>query len=241
MAAYEPVSPAGSMTYEPISPCGSLAYEPVSPRVNKPTFWFLNRNIPEVTKNKFRPINEWRDYIRTYLLVEKRNPRFADEEYRTMILNNLDTIQKDHEKWENSLPTPRASPTQEPILVSPYADHVVVRLRVTKSGTVRSYVGAPMESIYENYYNKCKFPPLDVKLKALKNFGYPNHVLEKVLINAQKPKSNDDDFIESIFGKFSGKTSKPKKKSVMDELRSKFKIRKVKPVEAPPEKDEDEE
>ena len=228
------------MTYEPISPCGSLTYEPVSPRVNKPTFWFLNRNIPEVTKKKFTPINDWRDYIRTYLLVEKRNPRFADEEYRTMILNNLDKIQKDHEKWEASLETPRDTVKPEPIDVPSRTDHVVVRLRVTNSGKIRTYVGAPMEALHENYYKKCKNPPIDVKLKSLKNFGYPNHVLEKILINSQKPKSNDDDFIESIFGKFSGKTSKPKKKSVMDELRSKFKIRKVKPVEAPPGKDEDE-
>jgi hypothetical protein len=240
MATYEPVSPCGSTTYEPVSPCGSTTYEPVSPRVNRHTFWFMKPEGPKVPEKKFSPITGWRDYIRMYLSVEKRNPKFSnDEEYRTMVLSTLDKLQKDHEKWENSLPTPRASPTQEPILVSPYADHVVVRLRVTKSGTVRSYVGAPMESIYENYYNKCKFPPLDVKLKALKNFGYPNHVLEKVLINAQKPKKNDDDFIESIFGNFSGKTSKPKKKSVMEELRSRLKIKKIKSVEAPPDESEE--
>jgi hypothetical protein len=71
---------------------------------------------------------------------------------------------------------------------------------------------------------------LDVKIRAFKNFGYPDHVLEKVLINGQKPKPNDDEFIESIFGKYNNKTSKPKKKKVMDELISRLKIKKVKMV-----------
>ena len=146
-----------------------------------------------------------------------------------MIMDILDKIRKEHEDWEETKYTSEPPPSKEPITVSSDIDHVVVRLRVV-GDRVKTYVGAPMNVIHEKYYSKCIKPPLDIKLRALKNFGYPDHVLEKVLINAQKPKPNHDDFIESIFGKYSNKTSKPKKKNVMDELVSRLKIKKIKTV-----------
>lgn len=230
MAIYQPLSPAGSLTYEPVSPRRSVVYEPSSPR-KEPFEWsFLKRKIPPPKQSRFVPINNWREHIRTYLLNEQRNPRFEKEEYRSMIMGILDKIRSEHEEWEVSKETPEPPPTKEPIAVSSDLDHVVVRLRVVGGDRVRAYVGAPMSVLHEKYYSKCIKPPLDVQLRALKNFGYPDHVLEKVLINAQKPKPNDDDFIESIFGKYTNKTSKPKKKKVMDELISRLKIKKVKVV-----------
>jgi len=104
--------------------------------------------------------------------------------------------------------------------------HVFVNMKVLSNGTVRVKLTAPMEPVYE-YQRKGKMAPIDVRIRAAKGFGYPDYILEKMLLHDDYMKKNKDkldDFIDKIFGKsILTKTSKPKAKSVHEALSSKFK------------------
>ena len=104
--------------------------------------------------------------------------------------------------------------------------HVFSNLKVLKNGTVRIKFTVPMEPVY-TYQMKQKTAPIDVRLRAAKGFGYPDEVLEKMLINHDRKKINIpklDNFIDNIFGKaVSAKASKPKSKTTQELLNSKFK------------------
>jgi hypothetical protein len=104
--------------------------------------------------------------------------------------------------------------------------HVFSAMKVLKNGEVRIKFTVPMEPVYE-YQKKGKMAPIEVRLRCAKAFGYPDSVLEKMLARddyMKKNKNNLDEFINTIFGKsILTKTSKPKVKSIMDALTSKFK------------------
>jgi len=104
--------------------------------------------------------------------------------------------------------------------------HAFVNMKVLSNGTVRVKLTVPMEPVYE-YQRKGKMAPIDVRIRAAKGFGYPDYILEKMLLHDDYMKKNKDkldDFIDKIFGKsLLTKTSKPKAKSVHEALSSKFK------------------
>lgn len=101
-------------------------------------------------------------------------------------------------------------------------DHVCVSLTVLKTGKVRAKVEAPMANLFSKYYTKGLKPPVDEHIRALKAFGYPDDILERVLEKEQKGVDNTD--IDLIFSKYSKKSSsKPKKLSVRESLNKKIK------------------
>lgn len=101
-------------------------------------------------------------------------------------------------------------------------DYVCVNLTVSKSGNVRAKVEAPMANLFAKYYTKGIKPPVDEHIRALKAFGYPDDILERVLAKDQKKENKDD--IELIFGKYSKKSSsKPKKLTSRESLKRKMK------------------
>ena len=103
---------------------------------------------------------------------------------------------------------------------------VFTTLKVLKNGTVRVSITAPMEPVYE-YQKKGKMAPLPVRIKACKGFGYPDCVLEKMIIHDDYMKSISDsldEFIENIFGQFTNsKVSKPKSKTIQESINTKLK------------------
>jgi hypothetical protein len=82
------------------------------------------------------------------------------------------------------------------------------------------------------YELKGKVAPIDVRIKAAKGFGYPESVLTKMLDfhDARKSRTEKlDEFVESIFGKYTtAKSNKPKKKTNQEALNSKLKKKPLK-------------
>lgn len=172
----------------------------------------MNRVQTSKTPKRFRPVMYWE----SYLLDLERTGTSKDV---------VDRIRKDHEECESENPL---SIQKEIVDIPSDPLSVVSKLSVSKSGKVKVYLEAPMEVLHTKYYSKGKRPPIDEQLKALKKFGYPESVLLRVLEKHQRreEKSADLDlFIERIFGKGGGKVSKPKAKSVMDQLSSMLKIK----------------
>jgi hypothetical protein len=103
---------------------------------------------------------------------------------------------------------------------------VFTTLKVLNSGIVRVKISVPMEPVHL-YEKKGKVAPLEVRIRAAKGFGYPDHVLENMIRHHDETKVQSkklDEFIDSIFGKCtSAKTSKPKVKTVHESLNTKFK------------------
>ena len=164
---------------------------------------------------RFRPVQYWRGYVK-------------DLERTGTEKSILDRIQSDHEEWENEHPENREVSEKEVISVPNRVDSVVVNMTVTKTGKIKVHTIAPMATLYEKYHSKGIRPPLDEFLKALKKFGYSERILLNVLEKSQRREAKSaelDAFIERIFGKGGGKASKPKAKSVMDQLSSMFKIK----------------
>ena len=104
--------------------------------------------------------------------------------------------------------------------------YVFSNMKVLKNGTVRIKFTVPMEPVYE-IMKTGHMPPIEVRIKAAKGFGYPDYVLENMIKKHDYLKNNSDEldeFIEVIFGKcLTSKTSKPKAKSIQETLNSKLK------------------
>jgi hypothetical protein len=234
MAVYAPMSPRSG--YEPSSP--RAGYVPMSPRVgvSRPSFIqgiIDNMKVPIRNinfKDTWRPIANYKEYLQVLERHERSNAASMTpekgEKYLIESLKRISEIRERHEKWEADNPPREPTPTKEPINVPDDMDHVVVNLKVLKSGKVKVHMSAPMNELYVNYYKKFTRPPIDVHLKALKRFGYPDWVLERVLRKHEKlPEKlkEMDEMIERVFGKYSSsKPSKPKKKTVVEAINTKM-------------------
>lgn len=103
--------------------------------------------------------------------------------------------------------------------------HVFVNMKIGKSG-VKIKITVPMEPVID-YQKKAKLAPLAVRVKAFKNFGYPDSVVLKMIehddkMNRQRPEL--DKWFDKIFGEYdTKKVSKPKAKSIQETLTSKMK------------------
>ena len=95
------------------------------------------------------------------------------------------------------------------------------------SGKVKAKIICPLTKIYENYFSNTVKPPIGEYIRGLKSFGYPDDVLEMVLTREQtrsKDKIRMENVIESIFGKYSTKSSsKPKKATTKEQLTKRLK------------------
>ena len=184
----------------------------------------LRINKVAIKRDTFVPVVDWRDY----LLDLKRTGTGKDI---------LDCIQSKHERWERLHPPPARKPVEPPLDVSSDPLHVVVNLTITKTGKVKVTARAPMEHIYNEYISKGTKAPIDEYLKALKRFGYPESVLLNVLEKYQRREAESDEldtFIELVFGKGRGKTSKPKLRSVKERLTTRLKLKNIKQTVAEP-------
>lgn len=75
-----------------------------------------------------------------------------------------------------------------------------------------------IQRLYTEYYNKQTMPPIEERVKAFREAGYPEHVLEDMVTKHLKridSKNEDEQFIKNIFGEVSNKKeSQPKKKTL---------------------------
>jgi len=166
----------------------------------------FNKKIRNFSYYTFKPIHNIEGYIHSL--------NVSDEE--------ADKIRQLHFLE----PEPINNNTHEKFVVPSDPLHVFSNMKVLKNGTVRIKFTVPMEPVYE-YQRKGKMAPLDIRIRAAKGFGYPDYILEKMILHDDYMKRNSkklDDFIELIFGKsIIAKSSKPKAKSIYDALSSKFK------------------
>lgn len=148
-------------------------------------------------------------------------------EYFTRCDAIIQKIISDHEKWEAEHPPAPPRELKKGYNVPNDIEHVVVKLDITKAGKVKAKIYAPMAEIHHKYYSKGVKPPTDVYIRALKDFGYPDEALEKVLIKAQnapKLKAQMEEVFERVFGGTSNtKPSKPKKGTVTQEINKRMK------------------
>jgi hypothetical protein len=198
---------------------------------------------PVVQKSRFAPVQNWESYLETMKLMNdkqleelsKQIDKSIYDEHKSKLRRQYDImkttseeaisrIRKQHEDFYRNVSPPPPPQPKEVINVPDSIDHVIVNTRVTESGEVKVKVHAPMAVIQEKYFSKCIRPPLKEYLKALKLFGYPDSVLEKVFksyMNMEEEKKKMGEVIDNVFKKYnlSGKPTKPKKvpvsKSIM--------------------------
>jgi len=108
--------------------------------------------------------------------------------------------------WRDICPTPRK--VKEPINVSKDPFHVVTKLTVDESGHVSVKISAPLESIYKNYFHKLKKPPFDEYIEALREFGYPEWALQRMIKKRKDSPLPEKSVMEALQA---DKPSKPKK------------------------------
>lgn len=114
-------------------------------------------------------------------------------------------------EWRSSCPTPLPV-TAEPINVPNDPYHVIVKLKVGEDGKIGVKASAPLAVIYNKYFNNLRRPPTDEYIIALREFGYPEWVLDRI-----KTRQVKNVFVEperSVMEalKAEEKKSKPKKK-----------------------------
>jgi phosphoglycolate phosphatase-like HAD superfamily hydrolase len=78
-----------------------------------------------------------------------------------------------------------------------------------------------IEKLYADYYNKHEMPPIDVRIKAFREAGYPEEILTSMKEKwearlAARPEF--DKFVHDIFGKVSTKKDAPPKKKTLSQL-----------------------
>ena len=124
--------------------------------------------------------------------------------------------------WRDTCPTPR-KPVNEPINVSRDPYHIVTKFTVREDGTVGVKISAPLGHIYDKYYKKLLVPPHKEHMEALREFGYPEWVIER----AEKHYAKRADLEapsctlqESLEKQSKIKKSKTKVKSTLDKFKS---------------------
>lgn len=207
MEVYEPESPAAPRVYVPQSP-KKATLDPNS-RLGK-LLRAIKNPLPPTTQPPFRPVQNWRCYVDSLRLHMK--------------CDGIEKIISDHEKWEAENPIRNHTESKISFDVPDNVDHVKVHLTVGKSGNVKVRMNAPMADIYRDYFSKGVKPPTPIYIRALKDFGYPDEVLEKVLLKAQnapKLKAEMEAVMERVFGSVgTSKPSKPKKSTINKRMKN---------------------
>ena len=213
--------------YQPESPA-ARSYVPESPkRAKLDPNSFLGKILhgmknpgAQSSPTPFRPVQNWRNYVDALRLNMKRNGLVGREDI-------IERIIRDHEKWEAEHPPKPPKEFKKGYDVPDDIDYVRVHLTVNKAGKVKVRMNAPMAEIYHNYFSKGVKPPTPVYVRALKDFGYPDEVLEKVLLKAQnapKLKAEMEAVMERVFGTGgTSKPSKPKRGTVTQEIKKRMK------------------
>ena len=157
----------------------------------------------------------------------KREGWDKGDEYFTRCEATIDRIVSDHEKWETNHPPKPPKEFKKGYDIPDNIDYVRVHFTFTKGGKVKVRINVPMAEIYEQYHIKGVKVPTPVYIRALKDFGYPDEVLEKVLMkeqNAPKLKAEIEALIERVFGNTgTSKPSKPKRGTVTQEITKRMK------------------
>lgn len=219
MEVYQPESPA-ARSYVPESPKKAKVETDPNSLLGK-ILQGMKNPAARISPTPFRPVRDWRNYVDSMRLHMKRNGRLPECEAI------IEQIVKNHEKWEAEHPPKPPKEFKKVYDVPDYVDYVKVHLTLTKTGKVKVRINAPMAEIYHKYFSKGVKPPTPIYIRALKEFGYPDEVLEKVLLKAQNApnlKAEMEAVMERVFGTGgTSKPSKPKRGTVTQEIKKRMK------------------
>jgi hypothetical protein len=132
-----------------------------------------------------------------------------------------DIIESQSDSTQNIITSRSPSGSLQEPKVS-FKDPSYVKVNMTIGKKVRVKIIAPLDE-YESYRKKGKMPPLAVRVRAAKASGFPDSVLEKMILRDDKWKENMENmnkFLNGIFGSTPSKPSKPKPKSTREALES---------------------
>lgn len=226
MEVYQPESPA-SRAYVPVSP-RKKAYVPDPNTLVGKILISMKNPVPPMTNTAvFKPVQNWESYVDSLRKNMKKNGWDKDDDYFARCDATIERIVKQHQEYYAQYPPKPPKEIIKGYDVPSTIDYVTVGLTVTKSGKVKARISAPLAEVYEKYFSKGVKPPTPVYIRALKEFGYPDEVLEKVLLKAQnapKLKAEMEAVIERVFGTSGpSKPSKPKKGTVTQEISKRLK------------------
>ena len=88
-----------------------------------------------------------------------------------------------------------------------------------------------IEKLCTDYYNNYEMPPIDIRIKAFREAGYPEEILTSMKEKWEAritARPEFDKFIRDIFGKVSTKKDAPPKKKTLSQLLNIKKPREVK-------------
>jgi hypothetical protein len=83
-------------------------------------------------------------------------------------------------------------------------DHVFVNLSVTKSKKVKVSLSQPFHELYDKYQSKALQPPVEERVRLMKQARYPESTLINIIKKDQMDKKNSQKnqlFLEKIFGR----------------------------------------
>lgn len=225
MEVYQPESPA-ARAYVPESPKKAKVELDPNTFLGKILHGMKNPVAP-MRPAPFTPVLNWRTYVESLQQHMKREGWDKGDEYFTRCEATIDRIVREHENWEANHPPKPPKVFKKGYDVPDTIDYVRVHFTFTKNGKVKVRMNVPMAEIYEKYHSKGVRAPTPVYIRALRDFGYPDEVLEKVLLKAQnapKLKAEMEALIERVFGNTgTSKPSKPKRGTITQEITKRMK------------------
>ncbi len=120
---------------------------------------------------------------------------------------------------------PEPIPPKKKWDIPQYLDWVPVKLTVTPSGKVKCHIKPAMADLYKSPCHRK--PSIEARIKACKDFGYPDEVLLDVLAKHEKRVANQpaiEEFLISVFGEETNKKPAPPKKKTLQQI---FKFKKM--------------
>ena len=201
----------------------------------------IRAKIREPTQPFFYPKSSLKKGTFLYDIINTRECRISDKKvfYVQNHESYLDDLEKNYNYYNVPFKKPNVCEIEKPKPLSKkivskieYLDSVIVDLNVLKNGKVRVKINTDMFSLYENWYNQMKLPPIKIIIKVYKNLGYDDTFLNKMLEKNKKRGKMLDKGWKQIED-FSEATKKSKKRKGERKKERKEKREEVKPEVEP--------
>lgn len=114
--------------------------------------------------------------------------------------DRLRELREFHERTFSSKPRVITKPWTYPYEF----DHVFVNTTVSKNGRIKVSITQPFHELYDKYQSKAIQPPVEERVRLMKQARYPEDTLLKIIKKDQEDKKNaqkNQEFLEKIFGK----------------------------------------
>jgi len=175
-----------------------------------------NKEFIQISKNKLLSLkSELTKYKRILLETQHTCVEIFHREIVSRERKNvLRTLIKE---WRESCPTPIRKP-REPINVPKDPYRMIFKYEVQEDGHIKVNLSAPLAPIYDKYFSKGIKPPFEEYIVALRDFGYPDWVIEK-MIKRHDPENYSTISVHEALEIFKVKKTKVKKTSILNKFK----------------------